>query len=801
MNRQSEARKYIEARHKVMKHRCADSLRRRSYWGRDDDENRQWKMASYWRLPRHGIEEKKPEGLDYLSKQTRRTIERLRRMQEIRKRVEENPFEAVFGRSVMRLDGDRRLAHWTRTLFNGWGLGANDQHLGKRGMREEAPPPEGQQHSEPQQATPSQQNQDHKDETQCSNEEFEFDPITMRRVPRKPHKSESQASNITSTSRNPKQSQSTSKSPMQAVDEPKGGIWVDVPVKKFSGYQQDSVIYIPETKTEGTARETLQDQTNQLPKDLQPLEKVPGNPKGTIPEEFESSWENVQASMAKRKMQYEQMSLRIGKQPQATSDSEKSSWLDREGFATASMPVPQQTAETPAQASEKSYYRPRPRHQLLSESHIRSKKYQPDTGELKGKALETAAARLQRRTDVKSDLKSHENDKSSARDPAEVIRHREILETLVEHRRRGTETMIDHAQRFIADLRKEMPERTIPEVEERDAEEPATSTLEGEGDLCKHVHVYAERSPLFNRSPATFKERAETEKRAWAKHDQKVKDHALVREIRGIYEDQYGLIDTRHRHVGPTKSTTSPEMELEKPVESMAKEAPMSETSEALPEQITYKILAFDPQRQEITSATSTSSSESQLDSSTTERIISVPEVLLGLNSPARFLPYFSRLQAEGYELIRGNGDVVVFKKVRGASAAPAAETDKSSPPAYSYRDMNPIDGTTTGNYASPTGFVNHDPIVAPSQAEEVSNSPKPSSGAAKVTRQEPVFSGGQRWQEHTESPARKSGRVRRVVRRVFWGAIWVGACSYAVGVVVEFFTTGGSGGLGAVGF
>ena len=756
-------------------------------------------------------------------------------MQEIRQRVEDNPFDAVFGRSVMRLYGDQRLADWAKTLFDSWSVGATDEYKGKRGTGAEGPRSTEEQQAEPRQPRPPQENKDRKnDEAKYSSEEFEFDPITMRRVPKKTRVSESVTGDSKPTILEPKESQSTSKTPSPARDKSKDGDWEDIPVKKFSGYQRDSVIYVPETKTEGISGASTKDQTSQ--KDVESFKKVPK--KGRKSEELDSSWENIQAGMIERKVQYEQMSSRIGKESQVTQDAEKSAWLDREGFASASTPVRQQTPEASAQTSNKSYYRPRPRHQLLSEDEpaaIRSKEYRPSTGELKGRVLETAAERLHRRTDMKSDFKSHEKARASIRDPAEAIRHREILETLVEHRRRGTETMIEHAQRFIANLRQEMAEKT-PEIDEQEFNvKSATAPIEGEGDLCKHVHIYAERSPLFNRSPSTFQERAETEKRAWAKHDQKVKDQALVREIRSIYEDGYGPISTKHRQVGTPnrqldveepasvqesrtvpdlelakpvesapklqESSTSPDTDLEKSVEATPKDLDVSATSNALPEQITYRILAFDPQSQEITSATSTSSSQSQLDASAAERIISVPEALLSLNSPARFLPYFAEIQAEGYELIRGSGDVVVFKQVREASTTPAPKVDKVAPPAYSYRDTNPIDGTTTGNYASPTGFVNHDAIVAPTREDEVSDGPKAASGAAKVTRQEPVFSGGQRWQEANASQTKRPGRARRVVRRVFWGAVWVGACSYAVGVVVEFFTTGGSDGLGAVGF
>jgi hypothetical protein len=93
-----------------------------------------------------------------------------------------------------------------------------------------------------------------------------------------------------------------------------------------------------------------------------------------------------------------------------------------------------------------------------------------------------------------------------------------------------------------------------------------------------------------------------------------------------------------------------------------------------------------------------------------------------------------------------------------------------------------------TGNFASPTGFVNHDlPVSDP-----------PFKSNIDVRREEPVFSGKSNWQGDTESTRRKSkGRGKRLLI----GAAWVAGCSYAIGVVAEFFRTGGMDGRGPKGF
>ncbi|KAI9799367.1 MAG: hypothetical protein M1833_004067 [Piccolia ochrophora] len=222
----------------------------------------------------------------------------------------------------------------------------------------------------------------------------------------------------------------------------------------------------------------------------------------------------------------------------------------------------------------------------------------------------------------------------------------------------------------------------------------------------------------------------------------------------------------------------------------------------------TYKILAYDPASHDISTAVTTSSAGA---SSPVQEELSPADVLPRLNYPARFLPHFAHLNRAGYEIVSGSGDVLIFKKVREVEPSPVSYTafgpipvdDPSNfdrPPPYS--PINPIDGTTaTGNFASPTGFVNHDAIFAPPQPLPEEEAPQPVAPEAaapveKVRREEDVFSGRSRWEDEPAPPPKeKKGKARKVVRRVFWVGVWVAACSYAVGVVAEFFRTGGSTG------
>jgi hypothetical protein len=357
----------------------------------------------------------------------------------------------------------------------------------------------------------------------------------------------------------------------------------------------------------------------------------------------------------------------------------------------------------------------------------------------------------------------------------------------------------------------------------------------------------------------------------------------------------------------------------------------------ALP--VLYKILALDPLTQQVVSASATSSSfpspstthaapssfhhtptssPSSL-SPATDEAVSLAHIMPRLNSPARFLPYIGQLESQGFEIVSGGGDVLVFKKVRepaaaaeptvepaaAAAAAPiptvtttttttttapataaAAPLDPSRPLAYGF--INPIDGTTMGNFASPTGFVSYNTLLrleeedeeegggggsgpkasqsntagprthrqpsgdlkdalarrtgvvsdgsaaaradnalrtvtiadaarnalgaakktssttttipaAPAAAVNASSSRSSTAStvAAPSTSSPSAHASGSSSSSSADAKRKKMPLARRMV---FVGA-WVAACSYAVGVVADFFATGGSSGAGIQGF
>lgn len=214
-----------------------------------------------------------------------------------------------------------------------------------------------------------------------------------------------------------------------------------------------------------------------------------------------------------------------------------------------------------------------------------------------------------------------------------------------------------------------------------------------------------------------------------------------------------------------------------------------------------YKILALDPTSGKVATTKTTNLTGPSIGKPPT-----ISEALLQLENPAKFLPHFSALQNAEYEIAVASPNLLIFKKTR--QLRPAAEEKMLSEEPWNY--PNPIDGTLpqpqTGNFASPTGFVNYDP---PFPEPEIREQEEAAAAAAakeadakskdKVRRQEDVFSGASRrpWhdeyergmgpKERSKKRHRRSVQRRRTVRRMLLvGMLTAGGC-YAVGVASEF--------------
>ncbi|CAK7264357.1 hypothetical protein SEPCBS119000_000958 [Sporothrix epigloea] len=258
--------------------------------------------------------------------------------------------------------------------------------------------------------------------------------------------------------------------------------------------------------------------------------------------------------------------------------------------------------------------------------------------------------------------------------------------------------------------------------------------------------------------------------------------------------------------------------------QSTTAKAPVSKAAPAV-ESFVYKILAYDPSTNTMDMAETSSAIPD------TESPLSTSEVLLCLSSPAKFFPYFATLRTQGFEIVAGSGDVLIFRKKEESSSSheklsqpycKEAQTRDGSSAA-----INPIDMTgkkghlspSSANFVSPTGYVNLDlpPLhenepttrsdlpppptapassILPSTATSATSSVSATQSSATtatasaspsrfqsgigVRREEPVYSGARLGA--TDSPQKPS-----VVKRMVVGATWMAGISYAVGVVSEY--------------
>lgn len=611
-----------------------------------------------------------------------------------------------------------------------------------------------------------------------SSQGYTIDPITMRKVPCKANDAEpsgalTQISPMSSEAITPKQTAAFN--PIQAAED--GSI--DIPIKNSSEYtslQQDST-----TKSAG-------DQWAWL------------TPGGSPPSASEPpSTSSIHASDSTKS--HRQESLDQAAPPPLFKTSLVRGKTIPSGIPYASYGTVDQTEDL----------------DLLRSSDVRA-----SSGILKGVRRQSNGETLQRRKQLIEDFKAepdaeHSEDLASAQEKVKSVRktHDPVKTKVEEVSNPGRISFVSPPS-----------EQHIMEATTQDATklEPYT----GECDISDNVSAYVETSCIASvPDPKGLK-----------KHSQNYHDLNLVREIRGIYEENYGTIDTKHRQPSQPLSALKEDPEATKidvltkgdaqtftstPTETNLNDKEKSQNprdhskssrtpcwgevpnsngtipDSLAPKSIEYKILAFDTSTQQVSMASTISSLPSQIASAASETIMSAPEVLLSLASPARFLPYISPLQAEGYEIIRGSGDIIVFKKVRDPLELDSKVENTDSTP--SHTTINPGDGTRT---ALPTESADSKDVPPLTSADTVGAKATRahSSSGDKVSRQENVFSGERRWEdEKASNEGSRKGGARRTVKRVFWGAAWVAACSYAIGVVAEFFKTGGADGLGPQGF
>ncbi|KAK8106431.1 hypothetical protein PG999_009790 [Apiospora kogelbergensis] len=153
-----------------------------------------------------------------------------------------------------------------------------------------------------------------------------------------------------------------------------------------------------------------------------------------------------------------------------------------------------------------------------------------------------------------------------------------------------------------------------------------------------------------------------------------------------------------------------------------------------------YKVLAYDPGTQDVCIAETTSTLPDHATPLTPS------EILSRLPNPTEFFPYFEPLRAEGFEIISGDGNILVFRKVRepaaSTSSPPSSYSPSSEPHAASsssssssaQHPVNPIDMMgrdplplpSAAAFASPTGFVNYNDLFVEEQQPQPTPQPTP---------------------------------------------------------------------------
>lgn len=229
----------------------------------------------------------------------------------------------------------------------------------------------------------------------------------------------------------------------------------------------------------------------------------------------------------------------------------------------------------------------------------------------------------------------------------------------------------------------------------------------------------------------------------------------------------------------PEPNTEPPNTEpaLSRGLDQVLDQAPDASTSPAV-----YRILAYDSSTMQMTRAEASSSNAAN-------EILHPTEVLSRLNNPAKFLPHFASMHNNGYEIVSGGGDILVFKKVRTAEKPGEA----SSAP-----------GSYDAGYSSENApFAEHNQVGS-----------KPQQPPGTVRRHETVYTGGPpNWSPYpppthgqpvpeTDIPLpKRESTLRKLVRRMLLAGGVTAASCVAIGVVSEFFRTGGQDGHGTDGF
>ncbi|KAF7586348.1 hypothetical protein BBP40_009044 [Aspergillus hancockii] len=188
----------------------------------------------------------------------------------------------------------------------------------------------------------------------------------------------------------------------------------------------------------------------------------------------------------------------------------------------------------------------------------------------------------------------------------------------------------------------------------------------------------------------------------------------------------------------------------------------------------TYRVLAYDPSTLQVTQAETTSSLHTIHDA------LHPSEILPRLNNPAKFLPHFRAMRIDGYEIVSGGGDILVFRKTQ-----PLRDRDTVYCAEEAQSDLSA--GVRTEPLLSKEGIGRSQSAHRPVPGEDTPPSSAPG--------------GNSHAQEINMSPQKSESKVGKVLRRMLIGGFATAATCYALGVVGEYFRTGGQDGRGIDGF
>jgi hypothetical protein len=306
---------------------------------------------------------------------------------------------------------------------------------------------------------------------------------------------------------------------------------------------------------------------------------------------------------------------------------------------------------------------------------------------------------------------------------------------------------------------------------------------------------------------------------SWAEHYKMEKEHQkeempLERLEPAMSRAADDNISTQHPPLESHATQSSSSTSRPKPGHRTAEEEDAYHHAASAPEPAAvtlYKILAYDHHTRTIVKADASSTVMDSVEQMTPA------EVLPRVHKPAKFLPHFAPLQAQGYEVISGSGDVLIFRKVReatepgsvfmwGATGRSVPDTAGKSSGAQGGMSVNPIDMMGSepvipniGNFTSPTGYVNYEPDLLSGDGESGTRvkPPPPFRNGAGVAK-------GEKTAGSAAGNASGSGKSKAKGTRLLWrttvGAGYMAALFYGGSVLADYFATGGEAGGGPKG-